>query len=779
MAALLKFSLKTNIVKSIFSEIYSKVSNYYYVYGKTTPWEEIRDQNTNNIISDELIVPVPVDSYSYEIETRRNMTYMKLIDSNDACIVIKRINWVGGRAYDMYDDYSITKTGIDDITSLSQASFYVLTSDYNVYKCLYNNYGALSINQPTGTSIDHFETADGYIWKFMYTIPLYLRQKFMNSLWMPVTTALSNQFYSSGGIVDYNIEDPGSEYEKTTWKVKNIAVLNAGLGYTNGDEIIFETSPGVTAHAVVVVTNEIGTVDSITVDEAGGGYITQPISSIELAATGNGLQYVVEFERENTSEGSEWTEIVVTGDGFNEKNPYSLKLDTIQPTEGYRGSFVSPGPVGDSFFNWPTPQKAYGYKPRISIVYRDIVGDPGNVEIDYITVIDPGYGYTVPLEFGNNVTAPLLIGFSCSLGTEAEQKNDAQLIPLIGDDGTLHDIIINENGIGYTYANINVKLFRRVAGGGFVEIDEAASEGPTYKSGFRKARIALNFSIGDIETKQSTVELLAVNGSIPVVQVENQGSGYQSTDVVTIIGDGTGFEATAIVGPAGNIKSINVTNQGAGYSYATIVVGSIGTIEAGIPDNNSAIFRPIIAPKGGHGKDAVSELFAHVLMLTNRLGLEKIHQINFNDPNSPSYYRQIALLKNPYKFNSKFYYRNATGSATALLVLEKTGNESFLSIENDMTMKLISNLSKTYTVIGKTEYMDKYYILVSVNDNLIPTSGSSLSFIANSQTLYVTTSSVVPPEIDKFSGEVLYIDNRTKFFASEDQTIIASTLLSF
>jgi len=38
---------------------------------------------------------------------------------------------------------------------------------------------------------------------------------------------------------------------------------------------------------------------------------------------------------------------------------------------------------------------------------------------------------------------------------------------------------------------------------------------------------------------------------------------------------------------------------------------------------------------------------------------------------------------------------------------------------------------------------------------------------------------VAQPEVNKFSGEMLYIDNRVKFTSTLDQSIILSTLISF
>jgi hypothetical protein len=56
--------------------------------------------------------------------------------------------------------------------SLWDTNFYVRSpTDFNIYKCIYNGGGAQSTMMPSGTAASQFATADGYIWKFMGTMP--------------------------------------------------------------------------------------------------------------------------------------------------------------------------------------------------------------------------------------------------------------------------------------------------------------------------------------------------------------------------------------------------------------------------------------------------------------------------------------------------------------------------------------------------------------------------------------------------------------------------------
>ena len=51
-----------------------------------------------------------------------------------------------------------------------------MNSNYDVYKCIYNgetptnSNGVISTVEPTGQSTSIFTTADGYKWKYMYTL---------------------------------------------------------------------------------------------------------------------------------------------------------------------------------------------------------------------------------------------------------------------------------------------------------------------------------------------------------------------------------------------------------------------------------------------------------------------------------------------------------------------------------------------------------------------------------------------------------------------------------
>jgi hypothetical protein len=117
---------------------------------------------------------------------------------------------------------------------LEDARFYVMTDEYNVYKCLDNNNNAGSVNKPIGTQVLPISLADGYVWKYMYNVPIALRTKFLTDAHMPVITALTQQFYSAGGIEAVNIENIGTGYTSAT-------IIVAGDGYLEADPVFLNT----------------------------------------------------------------------------------------------------------------------------------------------------------------------------------------------------------------------------------------------------------------------------------------------------------------------------------------------------------------------------------------------------------------------------------------------------------------------------------------------------------------------------------------------------------
>ena len=293
-----------------FYESFSEASpnTYYLGIGRPQTFRTSTrpDGRTENEGTD-LAPLTPTDSIKDELYIYDDLLAVKKIASSDVSYVIPRRNWVSGQIYDYYRaDYGNRITGTTTtLTSNSGASnlfdslFYVLTSSYNVYKCLDNNNNIASTIQPTGTSTSVLTTADGYKWKYMYTLDASQQANFLSTDFMAVST---NSTVSSaavdGGVHVVKIKTAGTSGTNGTYTnipirgdgtngrvtviigsnaVTSVAVTNVGSGYTYGyitvADIISAGGSGLTGVELDVMIEPIGGHGFDAVKELGGYFI--------------------------------------------------------------------------------------------------------------------------------------------------------------------------------------------------------------------------------------------------------------------------------------------------------------------------------------------------------------------------------------------------------------------------------------------------------------------------------------------------------------------------
>lgn len=222
-------------------------NNVYFTIGRTKPWTS--DANP----------PTPgTSTYDYYYYYK-DLIAGKKITGGDMTHCVPRFNWRLGEVYSQFDDIqnsTVLKSPTND--------FFVVTDDFHVYKCLANNNGGVSSVKPTSTTTtSHFQTSDGYIWKYMYTISAEDQLKFTTSNFIPVKTL--------------TIPD-GS----TQWSVQNnaikgaihtIQVVSGGTNYTTNNISITITGDGTKkANAFAIRNMTSNTIQSIIVDDFGEGY---------------------------------------------------------------------------------------------------------------------------------------------------------------------------------------------------------------------------------------------------------------------------------------------------------------------------------------------------------------------------------------------------------------------------------------------------------------------------------------------------------------------------
>ena len=237
----------------------------------------------------------PIDSFTYQSGVYADSVGFKRVDISDTALVIPRVDWIDptqttggvGRTYSMYKpDYAPAKTTANGSSRLYDSNFYVMNSDFNVYKCLYNGQtpefprGRPSLVEPTGTSTTIIETGDSpgvysYRWKYMYTIDADNILKFVTSEFIPVLENSLVKSAAGDGAID------------------TVVIENAGTGYNNkeytdvpirGD---YAVNGGTQAKCTVKVTS--GSVESVTITTAGSKYTFGTIDVALIPNIGNGV----------------------------------------------------------------------------------------------------------------------------------------------------------------------------------------------------------------------------------------------------------------------------------------------------------------------------------------------------------------------------------------------------------------------------------------------------------------------------------------------------------
>ena len=223
--------------------------------------------------------PAPLDNQTEKARVYDDIIAAKRIISDQARHVAPRYNWslTTNPKFDMYrPDYSATPAGGGALgvqtalgsSSLSGSKYYVMNSNYEVFKCIYNGTSPAS---PTGTNVQ-FEpkktpsagegaysngiysegVANGYVWKYMYTLSTGEVIAFLSSDFMPIGT------YDGPAAVSGAVHvalDGGNSAALPATSTFYVPIDGDGTG-------------GI----VKIVTTAGGAVSTVEIEDAGSGY---------------------------------------------------------------------------------------------------------------------------------------------------------------------------------------------------------------------------------------------------------------------------------------------------------------------------------------------------------------------------------------------------------------------------------------------------------------------------------------------------------------------------
>jgi len=224
-------------------------NQFYMALGRPNAW------------ADDSVPTTPYENDYTSHTLWENMFAMKRVDAGDIVHCAPRNLWVSGTTYVEYDDQD---------TNIESKVYFVISANNNVYMCLKAGAGASTTNPDTTgvqtSGVINHSGSDGYIWKYMYTVPTADVTKFLTSSFIPVRhikevppggsdTALTNQWSVQNNAVD------GAIY--------NMKITTAGTGYTSAPTLtIVGDGTGATATATVAG----GAITGITMTAVGSGY---------------------------------------------------------------------------------------------------------------------------------------------------------------------------------------------------------------------------------------------------------------------------------------------------------------------------------------------------------------------------------------------------------------------------------------------------------------------------------------------------------------------------
>ena len=316
----------------------------------------------------------------------------------------------------------------------------------------------------------------------------------------------------------------------------------------------------------------------------------------------------------------------------------------------------------------------------------------------------------------------------------------------------------------------------------------------------------------------------STSGQLKIATIVNRGSGIGTANRtytgVPINGDGSGAEATIVINNDAKVESVNISKGGSNYTY-----GTLDLVAGGVPvGTTSPVFNVIIPPQGGHGADIYRELGA-----SNVLVYSKIE----NDTENPDFITgnqiaRIGIVENPQAFNSTAHLDLSKASAVYGLKLIGSG---YTTATFDLDSEFTQTVGVGSTAVGRVISYDqvtgvlKYWqdkSLVGFNSDgslktdpkygfalhrftANPTSGGNVSIASNEGTLGIDTSfgsagspgistvinnrtyylgqsftnGLSNPEVKKYSGDIIYIDNRPAITRSSNQKEDIKIILQF
>ena len=310
-----------------------------------------------------------------------------------------------------------------------------------------------------------------------------------------------------------------------------------------------------------------------------------------------------------------------------------------------------------------------------------------------------------------------------------------------------------------------------------------------------------------IQSVRDNADSSVNNNQIKKIYIENQGSGYSGGlgQEFDIVGDGSGGKVVIDV-VSGKITKAIVSSGGKGYTWGFVDLGRINSTAS-----VSAKLIPIIPPSKGHGSDIYKELGTDKILIYARF--------DDKDKDFPidTKFAQIGIVKNPTVAGSATTFTDSQFSSLSSIKFSSTTGTAPVS-GNLITQVQANGIAKGYVASYDSEtlvlkyYQDRNlyynqtsndqtdYVGVSTSGKVIPfeSSASQVNFpsgngaIDTNFNVGITTvnnkvislgvnfaNGLASPEINKGSGDIIYLDNRASIARNTRQKEDVKIILEF
>ena len=369
------------------------------------------------------------------------------------------------------------------------------------------------------------------------------------------------------------------------------------------------------------------------------------------------------------------------------------------------------------------------------------------------------------------------------------------------------------------------KVLDNNAGAAFSGSEPTSESSSPFESGGYVLKYMLTISTSDFAkygttdfipvVSDSTVSAAAVDGAIESLSI-TAGSGYtDGTYYSAIYGDGSsaGTSSGAIVRitiSSGSIVSFGLTAgtdttihaAGSGYTFGYVNLGSAYIFSDAslssattIGSGSGGAIEVIISPDDGHGFNVVTELGAHYVMAAVTLT-----QAEGDDFTTGNDFRSVGLVVDPTTVGTSTVASSTTARQTYVVKLD-TSSGTFQSdevitqastgavgkvVEWDSTLSLLYYQQESFKGFGTNATTGNYVAFSGTNQITGGTSAATGTTgattetvtLANSNTLTLT-SGYATPELQEYSGDIIYLENRKPIQRASDQTEDIKIIIEF